>query len=112
VRKALIILTFITITIAMGFFLSCGLLLSDLSSTVAIKNSGNGDTMVITVNGDSKTVNNTEVETWVISWRGASLTDPLTVNVTATYVTTGGLYTYTFVVYTGDNKSLIISNFA
>jgi len=111
VRKAHIILTFITITTAMGFFLSCGLLLPDLSATVVIENAGNGESMVITVNGDSKTVNNTEVETWVISWRGASLADPITVTVTATYVTSGGLYTYTFVVYNGDNKSLIISNF-
>ena len=106
--KSVIFLLFIIIAC---FLLSCDFLLQDLSATIEVQNDNVYDyTMVITVNGDSKTVNFGEVETWVITWQGASLTVPQTVNVTATYVTTGGLYTYTFVVYNGDNKSLIISN--
>jgi hypothetical protein len=87
------------------------LFLQDLSATIEIKN-GNGATMVITVNGDSKIVNDGEAATWRISWQSANINESHTVGISATYEggVPAGIHTDTFVVYNGDNKSLIITS--
>ena len=97
--------------IVLIFSNSCGLFLQDSSATIDIKN-GNGAAMIITVNGDSKVVNDGEVATWTITWQAATVNESHTVSVTATYEggVPAGIYTDTFVVYNGDNKSLIITS--